>query len=156
MHSVGKLWTLKVKKQWNYDFEKNTFKKREKTHEQPQNGARNFAFSHTSKSISVILFAGNLLWNKHPRTIISKTKSRGRYNTPLVENWLYLGLGFSDFLRVSPCGVTYTFCCYITWPALLLKYHILLLGSCTFSIISKKIMDHSITWNLLGVMLIKV
>ena len=28
-------------------------------HEQPQNGARNFAFSHTSKSISVILFAGN-------------------------------------------------------------------------------------------------
>ena len=37
----------------NYDFEKNTFKKRGK------NGARNFAFSHTSKSISVILFAGN-------------------------------------------------------------------------------------------------
>ena len=31
MHSVGKLWTLKVEIQWNYDFKKNTFKDCNKT-----------------------------------------------------------------------------------------------------------------------------
>ena len=41
-----------------------------------QNGARNFAFSHTSKWFSGILFAGNCEI-KHLRTIISKKKQEG-------------------------------------------------------------------------------